>query len=232
MPPNPGVKGSTKIFKRKHPSHHTCQTLTITLHPSSAVLLLPDPIQPFADSRYTQHQTVNIPPDDTASFVLLDWVSEGRTARGERWDLARFESRNEIYTTTASGRNRLLLRDALILNSEPLGGESLLGRMDGSSCVATLIVRGPRFKDLADYTLARYETEPRIGGRGFAVSREGDDQKRKWDVLWTATSVRGFILMKVSGKDLEEVRGFLREFLEDEGSVVREFSGDALRCLQ
>lgn len=38
--------------------------------------------------------------------------------------------------------------------------------------------------------------------------------------------------MKVSGKELEEVRGFLKEFLEDEGSVVREFGGDALRCLQ
>ncbi|KAH0602538.1 uncharacterized protein H6S33_008619 [Morchella sextelata] len=227
------TQGSTKIFKRKHPSHHTSQTLTITLHPSSALLLLPDPIQPFADSYYTQHQIVNLPPDDTASFVLLDWVSEGRTARGERWDLARFESRNEIYTTTASGRRRLLLRDALVLDSEALGGESLCGRMDGFSCVATVIVRGPRFAGLAEWALQRYTDEPRIGGKGFAVKVSEDEaEKRKWEVLWTATSVRGFVLMKVSGKELEEVRGFLKEFLEDEGSVVREFGGDALRCLQ
>ncbi|KAH8146243.1 uncharacterized protein LAJ45_09685 [Morchella importuna] len=228
------TQGSTKIFKRKYPSHHTSQTLAITLHPSSALLLLPDPIQPFADSYYTQHQIVDIPPDDTASFVLLDWVSEGRTARGERWDLAHFESRNEIYTTiTASGHRRLLLRDALILDSEALGGEGLCGRMDGFSCVATLIVRGPRFAGLAEWALQRYTDEPRIGGKGFAVKVSEDEaQKRKWEVLWTATSVRGFVLMKVSGKELEEVRGFLKEFLEDEGSVVREFGGDALRCLQ
>ncbi|KAI5840309.1 UreD urease accessory protein-domain-containing protein [Morchella snyderi] len=219
-------KGSTKIFKRKHPTHHTTQSLTLTLHPSSALLLLPDPVQPFADSHYSQRQTVLLPAAEAeaaagagASFVLLDWVSEGRTARGERWQLARFESRTEIYSAAGG---RLLLRDAVVLDGGVVGGEEegdgLCARMDGLGCVATLIVGGPRFAALGAWVVRRYGDEPRGG--------------RRWQVLWTATAVRGFVVVKVGGGRVEEVRGFLGGLLEEEGSVVREFGAEALRCLQ
>lgn len=246
--------GSTKLFKRRSPHHITSQRLTATLHSSSALLLLPDPLQPFADSHYTQHQTVHVPADDSASFVVLDWLSEGRSARGEHWALHRLESRNEVF---AGGR--LLLRDALVLDAELVGGETLRGRMDGVACVATVIVRGPRFAGLVRYVLNRYLREPRIGARGFGGATE-----RRWEVLWTAASVRGCLVVKVSGGELQEVRGFLRELLEerkevgggggggggegdintkdtnggpdtntsDHGDIVREFGEDSLRCLR
>lgn len=196
---------------------------------------------------------MHVPADDSASFVVLDWLSEGRSARGEHWALHRLESRNEVF---AGGR--LLLRDALVLDAELIGGETLRGRMDGVTCIATVIVRGPRFAGLVRYVLDRYLREPRIGARGF-----GGETERRWDVLWTAASVRGCLVVKVSGGELQEVRGFLRELLEerkeggggggggdiknedgkegtdintkdsdDHGDIVREFGEDSLRCLR
>lgn len=207
----------------------TSQHLHITLHPESALLLLPDPVQPFADSVYTQRQIVCLPADDTASFIVLDWITEGRTARGECWELSRFESRNEVFIATSDGRQRLLLRDAVVLEGGEVGGEGLRGRMDGYACFASMIVRGGRFKGLVGRTMEVYRKEPRIGGRGFEERREG----KRWDVVWSAAGVRGCMVVKVQGREVEEVRGFLRGVLEEdgEGDVVREFGEDALRCL-
>lgn len=200
------------------------------LHPHAALLLLPDPVQPFKDSVYTQRQVFEVPPDGTASFVVLDWVSEGRSARGEKWEMGRFESRNEVY----SG-GRLLLRDAVVLDAGDVGGEGLAGRMDGMGVFATVLVGGERFEGLVKGVVERFGSEPRVGGRGFAVESVG----RRWEVVWTAARVRGFLLVKVSGRELEEVRGFLKELLEEGGrdergvgDVVREFGEEALRCLQ
>lgn len=179
--------------------------------------------------------------------MVLDWLSEGRSARGEHWALHRLESRNEVFA-----EGRLLLRDAVVLDGALVGGETLRARMHGFTCVATVIVRGPLFDGLVRYVLAQYLREPRVGARGF-----GGTVERRWDVLWTAASVRGFLVVKVSGGEPEEVRGFLRELLEEgkgggggggggsdnghggdnntpdgHGDIVREFGEDSLQCLR
>ena len=225
------MTGSTKVFKRKTPTDKTAQKLTVTLQSGSSFLLLPDPIQPFADSYFTQHQCLHIPPDNTASFVVLDWFTEGRSARGECWDLSLFESRNEVFTTTPAGESRLLLRDAVILRDDGGGVGSLKSRMDGLTCFSTLIVRGPKFARLEGYVLDKFSKEPRIGGRSFEKDEEAGARKRR-EVQWTVSSVRGFLLVKVSGWALEEVRGFLRELLIDAGDVVEVFGEDCLMCLK
>ena len=172
-------------------------------------------------------------------MVVLDWVTEGRAAREERWGLERFESRNEVYSV---GSTRLLLRDALVLNSPPSANnreESLCSRMDGLVAFATLIIRGPAFGRLAAFAKNKFSKEPRIGGRSFGACDDDDDGKvrgdngrNRRDVLWTVSEVRGFVLVKVSGWVLEEVRGFLREILTDGGDVVGEFGEDCLLCLR
>jgi len=249
-------KGSTKVFKLRPGDTLTAQTMTVDLAPHSALLLLPDPVQPFGASVYSQTQTFNLPKDNTASLVVLDWVSEGRTARGEKWELKRFSSRNDVFEEghedLPNGR-RLLLRDSLILHGDEgdhaanEGPESLNSRMDSLSCVSTLIIRGPRFINLAAYILKRFEFEPRIGsgGKGWNWDKNRQDERSKSqfrDILWTAASVRGFILVKVSAKELEEARRFLRDLLLQGRSavdtqdpvpdIVREFGVGSLRCLE
>lgn len=224
--------------------------MTVNLAPRSALLLLPDPVQPFAESVYSQKQQFNLPRDNTASLIVLDWVSEGRSARGEKWELKKFCSKNDVYEMGHEGfpdGKRLLLRDSLILNGgEDDGTENLCSRMDHLSCVSTLIIRGPMFASLAAYVLKRFEQEPRIGsgGRGWNWDENCQDEGSKSrfrDILWTAANVRGFVLVKVSSKEIEEARLFLRDLLLEGQSagtqdplpdVVREFGLGSLRCLE
>lgn len=250
------TQGSTKVFKLRPNDNLTEQTMTVNLGTHSALLLLPDPIQPFAESVYSQLQQFNLPKDNTASLVVLDWVSEGRTAHGEKWRLREFRSRNDVFEEghdDLPGKKRLLLRDSLILHGDPDRGnedkgiESLIYRMDGLSCVSTLIIRGPRFKNLAAHVLRRFEHEPRVGsgGKGWNWDKNRQDEGsgcRFRDVLWTAASVRGFVLVKVSAKELEEARRFLRDLLLEgrspqmEGQpapdIIQEFGLGSLLCLE
>ncbi|KAL7266704.1 hypothetical protein RUND412_010743 [Rhizina undulata] len=232
------TQGSTKIFKRAEPTHITRQTLSCHLAPCSSLILIPDPIQPFGASHYVQHQTFDIPADETASLIILDWITEGRPAFGERWTLNSFESRNEIYTISSTGKRRLLLRDAVTMHNNPeegyCGGEELFDRMDGMSCIATVIIRGPKFVKLAANVLETYKAEQRIGGRNFDKRKQEDIKKRSKGLLWTAASVRGCVLIKVSGPGKEEIGYFIRELFVWEGmesEVVKEFGDRSLESL-
>ncbi|KAF8474019.1 UreD urease accessory protein-domain-containing protein [Kalaharituber pfeilii] len=248
------TQGSTKVFKLRPNDTLTSQTLIVHLAANSALLLLPDPVQPFSESVYSQCQQFFLPRDNTASLILLDWVSEGRTARGEKWQLKRYTSRNEVFENSHEdlpGGRRLLLRDSLILQGDDNSSErveTLVSRMDGLSCVSTLAIRGPKFARLSAYILSRFQSEPRLGsgGKGWNWDKNrqegGNSQFR--DILWTAANVRGFVLVKVSAKEIEQARRFLRDLLlegqtitgkEDDDTapdVVREFGLGSLRCLE
>ena len=161
-------------------------------------------MQPFAASTYKQQQTFILPQDDSASLIVLDWVTEGRSALNEKWDMDSFVSRNEVFIPRAAdGSLRLMLRDALILErpAGAGGGDELRRRMEGFSVFATLIIHGPKFTRLAGCILQRFADEPRIGGRNFDNKQDfKKDVDKKGGVVWTAASVRGFVLVKVSGK--------------------------------
>ncbi|KAF3162037.1 hypothetical protein TWF788_002148 [Orbilia oligospora] len=255
------TQGSTKIFKQKDPSSPpTIQRMTVRIHPGASFLLLPDPVQPFAESNYIQHQIFELEDttNDTSSLVVLDWVTEGRTARDEHWSLKRFESRNEFFGVKNSDddggsdgenvRGRLLLRDAMILDGELLcGDETLRERQDSQTIFATAVIRGKPFARLIQYIKTRYANEPRIGQKRW----DTDDDSRKHNrievearnngVLWAASSVRGFLLVKVSGVEMEGVKRFVKGLLSEvdeegvpreDGCITEEFGTGMFRCLE
>ncbi|EWC48170.1 hypothetical protein DRE_02274 [Drechslerella stenobrocha 248] len=268
------TQGSTKIFKRTATSKATAQRLTVRIHPGASLLLLPDPIQPFADSDYLQHQIFELADttDDTSSLVMLDWVTEGRTARDENWTLKRFESRNEFFAVTdtdcddnadnhqenkakegeeggmGGSRGRLLLRDAMVLDgSDTTAGDMLRERQDAQTIFATLVIRGTAFAQLAAYIKARYLNEPRIGQKRWDTDDDSrhytrvEIDARRNGVLWTTSSVRGFLLVKVSGVDVESVKRFVRGLLSevdgdgipaDDGCITETFGEGMFRCLE
>ncbi|TGZ84687.1 UreD-domain-containing protein [Ascodesmis nigricans] len=244
------TQGSTKIFKRTSPEHLTTQTLTARLARNAALLLLPDPLQPFADSVYLQHQIFHLPSDDSASLIILDWYTEGRSARNEKWAFESFESRNDVYIDLPSPQSegeqsntpnqlplrtsKLLLRDTQILTRDPSAAlDELQSRMDFMSVFATLLVRGPRFEKLQSGLLRRYSEEPRIGARNWHGEKK-EKIRRFEGVVWTAAKVRGFVAVKAGGRVLEDVRAFLRSCLEEEGEeeVIGEFGRGVVMCLQ
>ncbi len=168
---------------------------------------------------------------------FVDWVVEGRRARGESWILEAWRGKNEVWDIYGEGKTRLLFRDAVVLE-----GRDIRGRMDGMGVFGTMILRGPLFEELGNFLVGEFKALPRIGGRNWAgagdevrelTARErwrGERVKReKVDgVLWTACHVRGCTVVKFSAKEVEGAREWLGGMLREEGSVGREFGPGGL----
>lgn len=173
-----------------------------------------------------------------ASLGLLDWVSEGRGARGESWALGVWRGRNEVWIVDApteerEERKRLLLRDSVILS-----GEGLKNKMENLGVFGTLILVGPLLQNLADFFLSEFTLLPRIGSRdwGDASSeevkwrKERQEREKRDGVLWTVAKVRGgrATVVKFGARDVEGGREWLGGMLREEGTVGREFGAGGL----
>ena len=172
------TQGSTKIFAPPTSSPSSAapplssQALQVSLAPHSALWLAPDPCQPFAGSHYAQTQIFEL--EKGASLGLVDWVCEGRRARGESWAFERWRGRNELWNlnTAPSGQyedgerkqgKRLMLRDSLVLSNP-----DLKARTDGLGLFGTLILAGPLFSSLSSFLLQEFAALPRIGARDWS----------------------------------------------------------------
>ncbi|KAH6642013.1 UreD urease accessory protein-domain-containing protein [Boeremia exigua] len=237
------TQGSTKIFKTEDPQVVSHQHMNVHLKHGSALLYLPDPVQPFAHTAFSQSQLYHLNSGE-GSLCVCDWVTSGRSARGENWDIYEYKSRNEVWTIEASGRKRLLLRDNLILDKHGQTDMRLSSRMDGFSVFGTLIIRGPVFAAVAKFFLDEFEALPRIGGRnwGDAVQTKPSrreqwraerlERERKDGVVWSAANVRDFVLVKFGSTEVEGSRNWLRDMIKEDSSVLHAFGERALLCLK
>jgi urease accessory protein len=241
------TQGSTKIFNTPDPALLSKQHMTVNLAPKSALVYLPDPVQPFAQTAFSQSQVYNL-DNGQGSLCVCDWVTSGRSARGENWDLYEYRSRNEVWSTSTghggSHKKRLLLRDNLILDKYGQTGMHFSERMDGYSVFGTLIVRGPVFASLSQFFVEEFEALPRIGGRnwGDAIQveltprehwRAERIKKEKRDgVIWSAAKVRDFVLVKFASREVEGSRNWLRDMMKEDGSILRAFGERAVLCLK
>ena len=246
------TQGSTKIFPSKAQSDSSLkpltasQSLTADLKPHSALLLSPEPTQPFKDSHYVQTQIFHV--HSTASLCLLDWVFEGRRARGESWHAGSWRGRNEVWREGEAGTKRLLLRDSVILSDGPDGvGQSSL-RAEGKGVFGTVIMLGSVFEDIGKFFVEEFGKLPRVGGRDWGDEKElklvGKELEREeWrrkrvakekedGVLWTATTVRGLVLVKFGSREVEGARQWLADMWKFEGTISREFGEGGLMSVR
>jgi urease accessory protein len=101
------TQASTKVYR----SPRGCrQVLHARVAEHALLALLPDPVACFAGARYEQLTSVELAPG--ASLLLLETLSCGRAARGERWAFERYTTR-----TTVERAGQLLLLDSLHLDS-------------------------------------------------------------------------------------------------------------------
>ena len=200
-----GTQASTKIYRSglregDKPSPAT-QRIAATVAAGASLLLLPDPVQPFADSNYEQRQRVDL--SSTGSLVLLDWLTSGRLARGERWAMTRYLSRNEIFVD-----GRRIATDTLLLDDafgDPIDAMHRMGRFD---CFATLMLVGPRVVDGAKIILDELNNTP---------------APRRCSLLATASPLGDSgAIVRVLGASSQDVSAFLRERL----TFVWEISGE------
>jgi urease accessory protein len=144
-------------------------------------------------------------------------------------------------------KGRLLLRDAVALNDSNLGGVGLSDKTNQMGVFGTLIIYGPLFKTLADFFVRLFSSQPRIGAKNWGGEKSSESQQSKVEsalisveqtiekvegLLWTAASVRGFVLVKFGASEIDGARRWLGSMLRAEGSVERYFGRQALICLR
>lgn len=216
--------------------------MSVELEDGAALCYLPDPVQPFEASAFEQKQVYNM-HGGSESLCACDWVSEGRTSRGERWAFRKYISRNEVWLTLAgNAKRRLMLRDNLILDAGAAHSESVISRMDGLGVFGTLILCGPLFKELGIYFMEEFKLLPRIGSRQWdaptelspkEVERAARVEKERNDgLLWSAATLRGSTVVKFGAREVEGARRWLKYMLRAEGTVERKFGERALLCLR
>ncbi|CAI6341002.1 unnamed protein product [Periconia digitata] len=237
------TQGSTKIFKTPDPKLVSRQHMAVRLHLGSALVYLPDPVQPFAHTSFSQSQIYHL-EDAQGSLCVCDWVTSGRSARGEDWDIYEYKSRNEVWSSGVNAKKRLLLRDNLILDKHGRTDMQLSARMDNHAVFGTLIIHGPAFASLSQYFLDEFEALPRIGGRNWGDTTQPDlnpkeqrrvdrqEQERANGLIWSAARVRGFVLVKFASREVEGSRHWLRDMISEEHSILNKFGERAVLCLK
>ncbi|EED12896.1 urease accessory protein UreD [Talaromyces stipitatus ATCC 10500] len=249
-------QGSTKIYKTPPEGRGLAktavlddmsrQTLDVHIGSEAGLCYLVDPSAPFKDSRYEQIQVFTVDGSQTgnkrSSLCILDWVTQGRSSRGENWDFQIWKGRNEVWSEDkTTGKRRLLLRDSLLLDDETISPPQSLGaRFQSSGLIrerthpygvfGTLILYGPMFDQLRSYFMEGFTSLPRIGGRNWSSTSTTAELSNIQDkVTWTSARVRaGFVLVKFGAKDVEAAREWLGDMIRKEGSIAREFGEEAL----
>ncbi|KAF5533680.1 urease accessory protein [Fusarium mexicanum] len=245
------TQGHTKIFKSPTADIITTQNLDVTIDDGASMCLLPDPVQPFEDSVYVQKQIFKL--RSQASLCLLDWVTQGRVARGESWSFRKWTGRNEIWlqdpkTTTT---DRLLVRDSINLSRDASKsvGRTLPEMMQHMAISGTLILRGSKTKSLGEFFQNEFGALPRIGARDFgspeamvqSITDVSDfelwrlqrlKEEKEGGVLWSAANVRGCVVVKFGAKTVEAGREWIGSMIIQEGSIASEFGDKALMCLR
>jgi urease accessory protein len=182
------TQASTKVYRS---SLGASQRLRARAADGSLLVLLPDPVTAFSGSRYLQEQHVEL--DEAASLVLVDWLTAGRMASGERWQFDAYTSRTFVRRA-----GRWLVHDTVSL--APDDG-SVACRMSRFNCIATAIVTGPAVRAAAARLAGEIDTAPLA---------------RRADLLMSAAPLAGRddgTLLRLAGISVEQVGGALRQFL-------------------
>lgn len=185
------TQASTKVYRS--PLGLPCSHQTrATLDAESVLAVIPDPIQAFADSIYVQRQEFRM--NSESGLIVLDWLTAGRTACGERWAFTRYQSRNDVYID-----NQLVITESLCLEPEkdPALDQHRLGRYN---CFALLLFLGKKLGSMAQQAIA-------------AVSNRAVE--RQAPTLVSCSPLPHGAIVRCAGIDTESVSAEIHSFIRD-----------------
>jgi len=184
-----GSQASTKIYRS--PEDRLCTySLRATLGQGALLVAAPDPIQAFSGSCYQQTQEFFLESD--SGLILVDWLTSGRAARGERWSFSSFHSRNEVFL-----EGKRIVLDSLLLSPEDgaLDGPYRLGRFNA---LAMILVIGEPFHAESETLLRQIAAMP--------VTRQAP-------LICSAGPVAQGVLLRLAGQNVEHVAAEIRRLL-------------------
>jgi len=187
------TQASTKVYRSLRPSS---QEVKSSIADDALLVVLPDPVVCFAGGDFSQEQRYDLQP--RASLVLVDWMTSGRHATGERWAFHHYSSRIDIRRA-----GRRVLYDMLRLDAEDGAIGERLAHFD--VCL-TAVVTGPLVADAAA-SIVRAVSEEDPGSRRDFVA-----------AAWRLSD--GGALLRVNGAGVEEVGAALRERLSFLGTLL------------
>ena len=179
------TQASTKVYR----SCGTSSRIDGLVAPGGLLMVLPDPVVCFAASNYRQQQRFRL--EDGASLVLMDWISSGRHAAGERWHFERYSSRLEVRRG-----DEIVLLDALSLDRS---AGDIHGRMGRFNILCVIVVIGPLLEAHAERAAA------------LAAKRPVTDRA---SLLVGASRIgTGGCIVRLAGVSMEEVTAAARDSL-------------------
>jgi urease accessory protein len=180
------TQASTKVYRSLHPAR---QLLEASVDADALLAVVPDPVVCFAEADFTQTQRYDLHRD--ASLVMVDWITSGRHASGERWAFSRYESRLDI----SRGSERIFF-DAIVL--EPYI-DPVVERMGRFNVLLTAVISGPLVAGVAANLVQRHSEAPIARGA---------------DLVLSAAKLRdGGALLRMAGTSVEQMGRALREHL-------------------
>lgn len=180
------TQASTKVYRSSRQSR---QSLDAAVAANAVLAVVPDPIVCFAHANFMQTQRYEL--HDRATLIMIDWMTSGRHATGERWAFSRYESRVDIRR----GAQRIFF-DGLVLQPELDSVAERMGRVD---VLVTAVITGPLVAGAAIEIVERVSQDP--------ISRGSD-------LVTSAARLRdGGTLLRMAGSSIEQVGGELRRWL-------------------
>jgi urease accessory protein len=180
------TQASTKVYRSEASAS---QRLGVHAGDDSLLVLLPDPVTPFARSRYSQQQQIDLSP--SATLVAVDWMTAGRIGSGERWEFASYSS-----VTWVRRGGDVVVHDATRL--EPQDGD-ISQRFGRFNCVAWAIAIGPAVRAAAI----------RLAG-----SLGGAPVPKRADLLLSAAPLDDDgVLLRIAGTTTQQVGAVLKQHL-------------------
>src|SRR4051812_40225072 len=141
-------QASSKVYRATRSSF----LLDASVAPDATLVAWPDPITCFAGARFDQ--TLRFRIASSASLLVVDALTAGRVARGERWVFDRLATRTIVEIDGTP-----VLDDGLLLSPEH---GDLTARLGGADAFAPVVIAGPRFAAAID-ALAAQIAERRPG---------------------------------------------------------------------
>jgi urease accessory protein len=193
-----GTQASTKVY-RGDGLRASRQSFDATLGDDAVLAVVPDPLTCFAGSRYRQRLHFHL--NESASLLLIDWLTSGRSACGERWAFDHYRADTRIDVGPAC-----VARDALLLEPEP-GAPSVAARMGRFDCFATVFLVGPAFAAAAADLLERVGKMP---------------VERRAPLVASASPLKNGAMLRIAGGAAETVGRFIAQRLEHAWTALEE----------